>query len=248
MLVGGFLVWTTFLSVITASSLNHARLHQKHHRDINSTTDYDYIVVGSGPGGGPLASRLAIAGYKVLVIEAGDDQGDTVDQMVPAMQLQSVEYTPQKWDYFVNHYSDLSRQERDSKMVYNQTNGELYTGKNPPEGAEPLGILYPRAGTLGGCAAHNAMITVYPHESDWSNLQAVTGDDSWSPENMRPYFEKLEKNEYALEGTAGHGFDGWLQTSLTSLTLVIEDQKLLTLILSAATAMGKVRYPTTRFM
>jgi len=31
--------------------------------------NYDYVVVGSGPGGGPLASRLAIAGFKVLLIE-----------------------------------------------------------------------------------------------------------------------------------------------------------------------------------
>ncbi|KAK4501882.1 hypothetical protein PRZ48_007691 [Zasmidium cellare] len=240
MLFSGLLAWTPLLSLVTASSISHARLHNhQQRRDINSTTEYDYVVVGSGPGGGPLASRLAIAGFKVLLIDAGDDQGDSVAQMVPAMQLQSVEYEPQKWDYFVNHYSNLTRQERDSKMVYNQTNGELYTGKNPPQGAEPLGILYPRAGTLGGCAAHNAMITVYPHESDWKNLQTITGDDTWAPDNMRTYFEKLERNEYALEGTEGHGFDGWLQTSLTSLTLVVEDQKLLTLILSAATAMGK---------
>jgi len=34
---------------------------------------YDYIVVGSGPGGAPLASRLGLAGYNVLVIEAGSD-------------------------------------------------------------------------------------------------------------------------------------------------------------------------------
>lgn len=34
---------------------------------------YDYIVVGSGPGGGPLASNLARANYSVLLIEAGDE-------------------------------------------------------------------------------------------------------------------------------------------------------------------------------
>ena len=33
---------------------------------------YDYIVVGSGPGGGPLASNLARANYSVLLLEAGD--------------------------------------------------------------------------------------------------------------------------------------------------------------------------------
>jgi len=36
-------------------------------------TGYEYVVVGSGAGGGPLASRLARAGRKVLLLEAGDD-------------------------------------------------------------------------------------------------------------------------------------------------------------------------------
>ena len=30
------------------------------------------------------------------------------------------------------------------------------------------GVWYPRAGTLGGCTAHNAMITVIPQDSDWT--------------------------------------------------------------------------------
>jgi choline dehydrogenase len=40
---------------------------------------YEYIVVGSGPGGGPLASNLARAGHSVLLLEAGDDQTENVN-------------------------------------------------------------------------------------------------------------------------------------------------------------------------
>lgn len=105
-----------------------------------------------------MAARLAIHGYKVLLIDAGDDQTNATRQMAPALQLQSTEYEPMKWDYFVNHYSNLTRQEEDSKMTYQTPSGDLHVGPNPPDGAEPLGILYPRAGTLGGCAAHNAMM------------------------------------------------------------------------------------------
>ncbi len=36
-----------------------------------------------------------------------------------------------------------------------------------------------------------------------------------------------------------HGFNGWLETSLTSLKLVIEDPKLLSVVLSTATVIGK---------
>jgi choline dehydrogenase len=41
---------------------------------------YEYIVVGSGPGGGPLASNLARAGHSVLLVEAGDDQTENGKQ------------------------------------------------------------------------------------------------------------------------------------------------------------------------
>lgn len=202
------------------------------------------MVVGSGPGGGPLAARLAIAGYRVLLIDAGDDQGNSIKQQVPGLQLQSTQDPAQRWDYFVHHYADYTRQEKDSKFVWRTPDGGTLSnipGVNttPPAGSTPLGILYPRAGTLGGCAGHNAMITIYPHKSDWANIASITGDSSWAPDNMRGYFERLERNRYLPNGIVGHGFDGWLETSLTDLDLVVEDRKLLSLVVAAATAMGK---------
>lgn len=195
--------------------------------------------MGSGPGGGPLASRLAIAGFKVLLMDAGDDQGTTYQYRVPALQLQSTEYTPMRWDYFVNHYDDVTRQQKDSKMVWNTSTGSQHVGAEPPPGSTPLGILYPRAGTLGGCSAHNALITIYPHDSDWAYIRDLTGDATWAPNNMRKYFQKLERNFYLPSSIVGHGYNGWLGTALTSLSLVVEDRKLLSLIISAATAFGK---------
>lgn len=201
--------------------------------------NYEYVVVGSGPGGGPVAARLAIAGFKVLLIDAGADQGSSYQEQVPALQLQATEYAPMKWDYFVNHYQNETRQEKDSKMTWQTPSGDLHVGTGAPTGSTPLGILYPRASTLGGCSAHNALITIYPHESDWTNIQTITGDSSWAPDNMRTYFEKLERNAYLPSSIVGHGYTGWLGTALTDLSLVVEDQKLLSLIISAGTAMGK---------
>ncbi|PSN68536.1 GMC oxidoreductase [Corynespora cassiicola Philippines] len=207
---------------------------------------YDYIVIGSGPGGGPLSARLALAGHKVLLIEAGDDQGANVRYQVPALHAQSTEEESMRWDYYVNHYQDLERQKKDSKMTYRTPSGDFHVGPNnatgsgpPPPGSEPLGILYPRAGTLGGCSAHNALITVYPHKSDWNDIASLTGDSSWAADKMRNYFKKLERSRYLPSGIVGHGFDGWLTTMVTDLTLVLQDLRLLSLVLAGATAMGK---------
>ncbi|KAF7187222.1 hypothetical protein HII31_11477 [Pseudocercospora fuligena] len=57
---------------------------------------YDYIVIGSGAGGGVVAPRLARYGYSVLLIEAGDDQGNDLNVKVPALQLQSTELITQR--------------------------------------------------------------------------------------------------------------------------------------------------------
>ena len=46
------------------------------------SAEYDYVVVGSGPGGGPLAANLARAGHKTLLIEAGDDESADPDTNV----------------------------------------------------------------------------------------------------------------------------------------------------------------------
>jgi choline dehydrogenase len=66
-------------------------------------TGYEYVVVGSGAGGGPLASRLARAGHKVLLLEAGDDQGNNINQQVPAFHARSSEDESMCWNYFVKH-------------------------------------------------------------------------------------------------------------------------------------------------
>lgn len=203
----------------------------------NST--YDYIVVGSGPGGGPLAARLAQAGYSVLLVDAGEDHGTERQVEIPALHPLSSEYSPIRWNYFVDHYSNESQAVRDSKMTYMTPGGDYYVGKYPPEGSQRLGILYPRAAALGGCSQHNAYVTILPNNDDWDNIAEITGDESWKSSNMRKYFEKLEAVRYLPNSVSGHGFSGWLQTRLTPLVLVLEDLKVLSLVIAAATAMGQ---------
>ncbi|KAI9643497.1 hypothetical protein NHQ30_008116 [Ciborinia camelliae] len=227
---------------IRALSLNPKQAHYWSRNDArpkiarDTPSEVDYIVVGSGPGGGPLASRLALAGYEVLLIDAGDDQGEDLIAELPILQFASTEIEAQRWNFFVHHYSDLERQKKDTKMTYKTTDGDFYVGLDPPADAEPLGIWYPRAGTLGGCSNHNALISIYPHESDWQYIADLTGDNSWSPDNMRTYFEKMEKCDYLPEDTPGHGFDGWFHISATNQTMLVQDQKINSVVLSAAAA------------
>jgi choline dehydrogenase-like flavoprotein len=171
-----------------------------------------------------VAARLAELGHKVLLLEAGGDPlklsgGNALhpdqntlpeDYEVPAFHPNSSENAALKWDFFVRHYSNTEQQKRDSKYR------EFY------EGVQVDGVLYPRAGTLGGCTAHNAMIMVYPHNQDWQEIADATSDPSWSPDRMRKYFEKLENCHHRpidrffkfLTGLnpSRHGFGGWLRT------------------------------------
>lgn len=79
--------------------------------------DFDFIVVGSGAGGGPLAANLARAGYEVLLLEAGDDFGGKPAYQIPAWQGVATEDPVLSWSYFVEHYADPEQADRDTKRV-----------------------------------------------------------------------------------------------------------------------------------
>ncbi len=186
-----------------------------------NTPDFDYIVIGSGAGGGPVACNLAKAGYKVGLIEAGvEAQSQTYP--VPVFHTYASEDPEMSWEFFVRHYTDKAQSKRDSKFCDVKD-----------------GVFYPRAGTLGGCTSHNAMITVYGHGSDWDGIAQLTGDASWSSDNMRTYFERIERCTYVDEPAKGqpnptrHGFDGWLNSTGPDLSLVFGDDALLKTVLTA---------------
>jgi choline dehydrogenase-like flavoprotein len=214
--------------------------------------DADFIIVGSGAGGGTLAARLAESGYRVLLLEAGGDPrrsiGDTPqtphinslpdDYDVPAFHALATENSGIRWDFWVRHYTDAAQQARDPAYR------TLYDGQTVD------GVLYPRAATLGGCTAHNAMILVYPNNADWNQLADLTGDSSWRSENMRGYFERIERCEHRrderLAGKVGanpsrHGWEGWLQTEVAPLEPVIKDRNMRKVIVESAKA--ALRHP-----
>jgi choline dehydrogenase-like flavoprotein len=203
---------------MTTSSVQRKWAEMLRAAERRETTPFDYVVVGSGAGGGPLAARLALEGRRVLVIEAGVDPatGEPLDDpsaaptdpdamrevyVVPGYHGASTEDERMSWEFSVRHFADEARQREDEK----------YCGAKDPSvsgGAGKGGIFYPRASALGGCTAHHAMVMVRPNDEDWERIAQTTGDESWRAQRMHGYFAKLEE---CLYYKVYRGFLGWIR-------------------------------------
>ena len=192
-----------------------------------STSSYDYIVVGSGAGGAPAAARLAENGFKVLVLEQGLDlPSKYVD--VPLLSGAATLEEHTSTSYFVKHFEDPVRSRKDWKFV-----------------EEKDGILYPRGtGRIGGSTQVNVQVWVRADDADWERFAEVTGDEFWRARNMRRLLQLVERCEYrpllkrldrlgrlfgidSLRNRRGHGFNGYIETTRGRFRLLVRDFKLL---------------------
>ena len=128
------------------------------------TDAWDVVIVGAGTAGCPLAARLADAGRRVLLLEAGADHARPEDfpraLRDPARMAAAVPGAPANWDLA----------------------GTLAPG---------LTASVPRGRVVGGSSALNAgyFVRATPADADgW----AAAGNGLWSYDRVLPAFRRLE--------------------------------------------------------
>ena len=213
-------------------------------------TPFDFILVGAGAGGAPLAARLAERGYTVLVTEMGPEKPQPVpgavveNTEVPLLHGEATEDARHSLRFFVNHFDSDPAGSIDPKIHKPEP------GTQTPHPEDENGIFYPRAQGVGGCTIHNAMITVSGPSEDWDQIAEPTGDESWRGERMRAYFERIEHCHYNQPTWKGrllnaiglpnewagsrHGNRGWLDTTVADLGILFRDKQLLRVVIGAA--------------
>ena len=129
-----------------------------------SEPTFDYIIVGAGTAGALIANRLsADANSRVLLIEAGPrDRYHWIH--IPVGYLYCIGNPRTDWLY----------------------------STEPEAGLNGRALRYPRGKTLGGCSSINGMIYMRGQSRDYDQWARLTGDDTWTWDNVLPAFKQHE--------------------------------------------------------
>ena len=142
--------------------------------------EFDVVVVGAGSAGCAVAGRLTEdPSLSVLLLEAGGSD-DVLEVHVPA-GCYKVWRTRRDWNYTTVPQPGLGGRE----------------------------LFWPRGKLLGGSSSINAMIYMRGAAADYDEWAELTGDPSWSYENVLPVFTRMEDN--ARGADTYHGVGGPLR-------------------------------------
>jgi choline dehydrogenase len=143
---------------------------------------FDYVVVGAGTAGCVVASRLAGAGAKVALVEAGGPYRRLLD--VPLLSLWAWLRRPARYCW------------------QDRTEPQASLGRRR--------VFWPAGRLVGGSSAINAMIYCRGHRASYDRWQRLAGGQSdtpaWNYEALLPYFrrgEDFEGEESVHHGTGG---------------------------------------------
>ncbi|WP_257288393.1 GMC family oxidoreductase [Endozoicomonas sp. SESOKO2] len=139
-------------------------------------TEFDYIIVGGGSAGCVLANRLSENNdHQVCLVEAGGSDKSPLIY-IPAGAAITVPHGLHNW----------------------QLNAQAQSTMNNRD------IYCPRGKTLGGSSSINAMLYIRGQKEDYDQWAAM-GNDSWSFDDVLPYFLKSQNQERGASGFHGTG-------------------------------------------
>jgi choline dehydrogenase len=122
----------------------------------------EYVVVGAGSGGSPLAFRLAEAGRAVIVVEHGGTDAGPWIQMPGALSY-PMNMPRYDWGY-----------------------------RSEPEPAlGGRRLVAPRGKVIGGSSSINGMVWVRGHPEDYAAWEEA-GAKGWGWRHVAPYFRRIE--------------------------------------------------------
>lgn len=136
---------------------------------------YDFVVIGSGSGGGALAGRLSENGkYTVLCMEAGTKGADYIWSRPPAGVVYMIDNPLVNW-----RYSSEAGASHGSRPIY-----------------------VPRGKLLGGSSAINATVYNRGQAIDYDTW-ASQGCRGWSYKDVLPLFKRIESTEIGTDPYRG---------------------------------------------
>lgn len=137
--------------------------------------DYDYIVIGSGAGGGVVAARLSESGvHRVLCLEAG-----TVNEK-----------------YF------WSRPPTGSLFMFSDPKVNWCYQSEPDPSHGNRSLFVPRGKMLGGTTSINGMIYNRGQRADYDSW-ASQGCPGWGYDDVLPYLKKIESTQIGSDRYRG---------------------------------------------
>lgn len=138
---------------------------------------HEYVIVGSGSAGAALARRLADAGKRVLLLEAGE---------------------PRHKDFWVRVPIGIAKIVPDPDYVW-----QFHT--EPQVGLKGQQVYWPRGRMPGGSSSVNGMVYSRGDPLEFDAWEAQ-GNQGWSWNALLPYFKRLESyalGDAAARGRSG---------------------------------------------
>ena len=142
----------------------------------NSTSEFDYVIVGAGSAGCVLANRLTADGKNsVLLLEAGPKDTHI-------------------WIHVPLGYGRLFKEKSVNWMYQTE----------PEPGLNGRQVFQPRGKVLGGSSSINGLLYVRGQHEDYDRWRQ-RGNAGWGYDDVLPYFKKAEHQERGADTYHGTG-------------------------------------------